>query len=101
MAIDASFLLEFLQIYSVNEGNTLQRFPSLMPHLMDSIRRASTHNMLLRDIIMLENQIPLFLLQAILEVQCSSSKIANEILYSMLVGFLKDLSPLKMIESSS
>ncbi|XP_073117050.1 putative UPF0481 protein At3g02645 [Elaeis guineensis] len=101
MAIDASFLLEFLQIYSVNEGNTLQRFSSIMPHLMDSIRRASTHNMLLRDIIMLENQIPLFLLQAILEVQCSSSKIANEILYSMLVGFLKDLSPLKMIESSS
>ncbi|XP_008807192.2 putative UPF0481 protein At3g02645 [Phoenix dactylifera] len=101
MAIDASFLLEFLQIYSVNEGNTLQRFSSATPRLIDSIRRTSTRNMLLRDIIMLENQIPLFLLEAILEVQCSSSKIAHELLHSMLVGFLKDLSPLKMIESSS
>lgn len=101
MAIDASFLLEFLQIYPVNDGNTLQRFPSTTPYLMDSIRRTLAHNMLPRDIIMLENQIPLFLLQAILEVQCSSSEIANEVLHSMLVGFLKDLSPLKMIESSS
>jgi hypothetical protein len=60
MAIDASFLLEFLQIYAVKEGIVFTRVSSRMSHLVDYAGRKSSHNAILRDMVMLENQIPLF-----------------------------------------
>ncbi|KAJ0975792.1 hypothetical protein J5N97_017757 [Dioscorea zingiberensis] len=80
MAIDASFLLEFLQ------DETLHR---------------SVRDVMLRDVVMLENQIPLFLLRKLLEIRCSSSKIADETLCSILFGFLKKISPFEMVKSSA
>ena len=35
MAIDASFLLEFLQIYAIQEGKTMTRVSSRMFHLVE------------------------------------------------------------------
>ncbi|XP_059458411.1 putative UPF0481 protein At3g02645 [Corylus avellana] len=86
MAIDASFLLQFLQFYSTKEGI---RASSRMSHLVD--------NAILRDMIMLENQIPLFVLRKILEFQFSSPESANDTLFSILIGFCKELSPFKLI----
>ncbi|CAJ1951343.1 unnamed protein product [Sphenostylis stenocarpa] len=62
MAIDASFLLEFLQ-----DG-------TIVP------RRKSSHNAILRDIVMLENQIPLFVLRKMLELKFSSLEAADDML---------------------
>lgn len=54
---------------------------------------------IVRDILMLENQIPLFLLRKILELQCSSSQECDEMLSTILMSFIKELSPFKMTEN--
>ncbi|KAJ8755479.1 hypothetical protein K2173_019277 [Erythroxylum novogranatense] len=99
MAIDACFLLEFLQIYAIKEGVvTVTRVSSGMSHLVDYTGRKSAHNSILKDMVMLENQIPLFVLRETLEVQFSSLEIADERLLLMLEGFRQELSPFKMIQ---
>ncbi|XP_077236708.1 transmembrane protein, putative (DUF247) [Tasmannia lanceolata] len=99
MAVDASFLIEFLQIYTVKEGKILTRISSRMSHLVDSAGRKSAHNAIIRDVMMLENQIPIFVLRKFLAFQCSSPDIADDLLSSMLIGFCKALSPFKMMEN--
>lgn len=103
MVVDASFVLEFLHIYTVNsEGRVFRRVTSRMSHLIDCAGGKSAHNAILRDMIMLENQIPLFLLRKILEFQVSSSELADDMLLSMLVGLCKVLSPFRlMVELST
>jgi hypothetical protein len=98
MAVDASFLLEFLQIYAVKDGKTLSKVSSRMSHLVDVAGKKSAHNAILRDMVMLENQIPLFLLRKMLEFQYSSLEVSDNVLLSMLRGFCKELSPFKMME---
>ncbi|KAH7855222.1 hypothetical protein Vadar_022564 [Vaccinium darrowii] len=98
MAVDASFLLEFLQIYVIIEGKVLTRVSSRMSHLVDVAGRKSAHNAILRDMVMLENQIPLFLLRKMLEFQFSSLELADEMLLSMLRGLCKEISPFKTVE---
>ncbi|PUZ40485.1 hypothetical protein GQ55_9G428000 [Panicum hallii var. hallii] len=95
MAIDVSFLLEFLQTFSKNSSQrALQRIPSRMSHLVDPSRRTSSHSMLLRDMVMLENQVPLFLLLKALETRGSS---AQPVLSSMLTGFFQEVSTFRGI----
>ncbi|CAL4931818.1 unnamed protein product [Urochloa decumbens] len=98
MAIDVSFLLEFLQSFSKdNKQRALQRIPSRMSHLVDPSRMASSHSMLLRDIVMLENQVPLFLLLKALETRCSSAQLVQSVLSSMLIGFFQEVSTFRGI----
>jgi hypothetical protein len=95
MAIDVSFLLEFLQTFSKNNNErTLQRIPSRMSHLVDPSCRKSCHSILLRDIVMLENQVPLFLLRKAVELRCSE---AQHVLTSMLIGFFQEVSTFRGI----
>ncbi|KAK1358181.1 putative Transmembrane protein [Heracleum sosnowskyi] len=97
MVIDVSFLLEFLHIYAVkSQGKVLRRISSRMSHLIDFAERKSAHNAILRDMIMLENQIPMFLLRKMLEFQLSSVETADDTLLSMLGGVCKVLSPFRM-----
>ncbi|KAB5516220.1 hypothetical protein DKX38_026868 [Salix brachista] len=98
MALDASFLLEFLQIYSVNEDRNLCRISSRMTHLLDYSKRKSAHSAILRDIVMMENQIPLFVLRKVLKFLLMSAESADDMLISMLLGLCKELSPFKMVE---
>ncbi|KAG6741586.1 hypothetical protein POTOM_054855 [Populus tomentosa] len=70
MALDASFLLEFLQIYSVKENEVLSRVSSRMTHLLDYSKRKSAHY----------------------------AESADDLLISMLLGLCKELSPFKMVE---
>lgn len=101
MAIDVSFLLEFLQTFSKNGGNqqrvALQRIPSRMSHLVDPSRRTSSHSMLLRDVVMLENQVPLFLLLKAIESRRCPQSPAQTVLSSMLVGFFQEVSTFRGI----
>lgn len=81
MAIDALFLLHFLQIYAVREGKALSR-----------------HNVILRDIVMLENQMPVFVLRKMLEFRFESLESADDTLFSMLMGLCREISPFKMMQ---
>ncbi|KAJ0085126.1 hypothetical protein Patl1_08184 [Pistacia atlantica] len=98
-AIDAAFLLEYLQPYARKKGGGphFTRVSSLMTHLIDYTRRKSAHHAILRDVIMLENQIPLFLIKEVhMFYKHESEKDSDEEFVMMLMGFCKDLSPLKI-----
>ncbi|KAG7018367.1 putative UPF0481 protein, partial [Cucurbita argyrosperma subsp. argyrosperma] len=92
MAIDACFLLEFLNVYA-QQLKILRRVSSRMSHLMDYAGTKPAHNAVLRDIIMLENQIPLFVLRKMMEFQFESTEQSDETLLSMLIGLFAELSP--------
>ncbi|OVA12482.1 Protein of unknown function DUF247 [Macleaya cordata] len=110
VAVDASFVLEFLQICAIREGvstdlllsisvssSTTTSSSYLFPHTSGSGRK-SAQNVILRDIMMLENQLPLFLLRKMLEIQYSSLETADNVLRSMLIGLFKEVSPIKMTD---
>ncbi|CAD6340051.1 unnamed protein product [Miscanthus lutarioriparius] len=106
MVVDGAFLLEFLQIYAVaiaddegDGGRALRRVSSRMAHLVDFTGRKSAHNLILRDMLMLENQVPLFLLRKILEPQHPSVDEAGETLARMVTGLTKELCPFKMMDN--
>ncbi|TVU15196.1 hypothetical protein EJB05_38703, partial [Eragrostis curvula] len=70
MAIDVSFLLEFLQTLNKNNNErALQMIPSRMSHL-----------------------VPLFLLHKAIELRSSSAQPAQSVLSSMLIGFFQEVS---------
>ena len=69
-----------------------------MQHLVDFAGRKSAHNLILRDMLMLENQVPLFLLHRILEPQCAYPGEAGELLPRMVTGLMKELCPFKMVD---
>ncbi|KAL1816232.1 hypothetical protein DCAR_0520607 [Daucus carota subsp. sativus] len=99
MAIDVAFLLEFLEVYARKDGKLLTRATSrLTSNLVDSAGRKSAHIAILRDILMLENQIPLFLLRKMLEFELGSLDAADDMLLSMLRGLSKELYPFKTPE---
>ena len=93
MLVDASFLLEFLQVYAIREERALPRVFHRKSHLLDYARTKSAYNEILRDMVMVENQIPLFVLKQVLEFQFSTPRQADGILCSMLAGFGKYLCP--------
>ncbi|KAL3008330.1 hypothetical protein AAZX31_07G026200 [Glycine max] len=67
MAIDASFLLEFLEVCTIQDVTKVPEGKSYQ-------------NAILRDIVMLENQIPMFMLNL------------------KFIGLFKEISPFKMME---
>ncbi|KAI3455272.1 hypothetical protein Pfo_011935 [Paulownia fortunei] len=100
MAVDVSFLFEFFQVCGVKKGKVLTKAPSRLAHLIDLSGNKTAHNAILRDIVMLENQIPLFVMRMLLEFQFSSLDLADEMLLGMLIGLSMELSPFKMVEGS-
>ncbi|KAK2378613.1 putative UPF0481 protein [Trifolium repens] len=95
MIVDASFLLDFLH-YAMKE-ETKELISSHMSHVGSKL----SPNGILRDIVMLENQIPLFVLRKMLEFKFSSSlsqENVDDVLILMLIRLFKEISPLKMIE---
>ncbi|ERN14278.1 putative UPF0481 protein At3g02645 [Amborella trichopoda] len=106
MAVDACFLLEFLKVYGPpiheGEGRSLVRVSSRMAHLVDFTRRKSAHNAIVRDLMMMENQIPLFLLRKLLELENNwGSSRAEEALAEMVSGFCAEISPMKIMAFSA
>ncbi|KAJ7958556.1 Plant protein of unknown function (DUF247) [Quillaja saponaria] len=114
-AIDASFLLEYLQTFSSysldiykinNEGSTASARSSVMGrHLMmiDYTRRRTVHQEILRDIIMLENQIPLMLIREVhgFHDQQDNIQVHELVLVTILMGFCKYISPIKYLEDQN
>ncbi|GLJ35914.1 hypothetical protein SUGI_0720570 [Cryptomeria japonica] len=89
MALDASFVLEctqFLASHDSSEGNGVSK-------LLDPSGRSATHNAIVRDMMMLENQLPLFLLEKMLEMELGSQDMAEERLCDLVRGACIDMSP--------
>ncbi|CAN8236075.1 unnamed protein product [Cochlearia groenlandica] len=81
MAVDSSFLIEFLKNYGLKKVETL-------------INRVN-YNEILRDIMMIENQIPLFVLRKTLKFLLhTESSDEDMLLVSVLKGLCRDVSPL-------
>ncbi|MFS7950797.1 hypothetical protein Hanom_Chr07g00587431 [Helianthus anomalus] len=101
MALDVSFLLEFLDVYTIEKERSFTRVPSRISHLVDYSCQAFAHNAILRDIVMLENQIPFFLLENMLEFksQHDSFESCKRSLNSMLLGLYKALSPFRVLDN--
>ncbi|GLJ35835.1 hypothetical protein SUGI_0719440 [Cryptomeria japonica] len=101
MALDASFVLECLQFY-VKEGDQASPQVKQLGLILDPSRRSATHNAIMRDLIMLENQLPLFLLEKLLEIEMGSQAKAEERLFNLVNLACKEWSPfiLKMRDSS-
>ncbi|PWA52373.1 hypothetical protein CTI12_AA455430 [Artemisia annua] len=98
MAVDMAFLLEFLQVYSIKEeGRTLKKVKSMMSHVVDVTGKKLSHMVILRDVVMVENQIPMFLIHTMLKHQIKNTndedKSADETLKSMLMGLYIELAP--------
>ncbi|XP_050916720.1 putative UPF0481 protein At3g02645, partial [Lathyrus oleraceus] len=98
MVVDASFLLEFLQVYTIEDESMILSVSSRMSHLIDYGGRKLGHNVILKDIVMLENQIPLFILRKMLEFKFASLELGDDMLFSMFIGLYKEVSPFKLVE---
>ncbi|KAL0463955.1 UNVERIFIED_CONTAM: hypothetical protein Slati_0283100 [Sesamum latifolium] len=100
MAVDASFLFEFLQVCAVKQDKETRNnvVSSRLSYLIGLAGNKAAHNAILRDISMLENQIPLFVLRKLMELQFSSSEKADETLLRMLIWLCEELSPFKKVE---
>ncbi|KAM0060216.1 hypothetical protein Hdeb2414_s0004g00121751 [Helianthus debilis subsp. tardiflorus] len=99
MAVDMAFLLEFLQVYAMKEeGRVLEKVTSSMSHVVDVTGKNLSHMTILRDVVMVENQIPLFLIRTMMEHQLrkltsGQVKSADETLKMMLMGLYQELTP--------
>ncbi|KAK4488870.1 hypothetical protein RD792_004660 [Penstemon davidsonii] len=100
MAVDTFFLFEFLQVCGVKEGKVLTRVPSRLSHLLDASGNKTVCNAIMTDIMMLENQIPLFVVRMMLESLFSSLEFADQLLLDLFIGLSKELSPFKTVQGS-
>ncbi|KAH6831479.1 hypothetical protein C2S53_009139 [Perilla frutescens var. hirtella] len=98
-AVDVCFVFEFIRVCGIKQGKIIGKIPSGLSHLIDESGNKTTHNEILRDMMMLENQIPLFAMRMLLELQFSMET-SDEMLLGMLTGLSKDLSPFKAVERS-
>ncbi|KAI3684334.1 hypothetical protein L6452_33557 [Arctium lappa] len=95
MAVDMAFLLEFLQVYYMREegGGRSMNIGSRLSSVVDVSGKKLSHMAILRDVVKLENQIPLFLIKTMMEYNRTSDKPATEALQIMLMGLYHELSP--------
>ncbi|CAM0911146.1 unnamed protein product [Alopecurus aequalis] len=83
MAIDTCFLLDFLESYHVEEAT-------------DMVSSATNWiNAMVRDAMMLENQIPLFLFAGALQLRHASEEVAADAMRSVLDRFIREVCPIK------
>ncbi|TKY49525.1 putative UPF0481 protein [Spatholobus suberectus] len=92
-AIDVSFLYQYLRTCP-----SKRKLPSSlenMGYFMHWARKKIWHNAVLRDIIMMENQVPLFLLKEVHGFLCEEETNRDKGLASMLMTLCKHLAPIK------
>ncbi|GKC20383.1 putative UPF0481 protein [Tanacetum coccineum] len=100
MTVDMAFLLEFLEVYNIKEERRmLKKTNSGMSHVVDVTGKKLSHMVILRDLVMVENQIPMFSITKMLEYHNKNADLqdnyADETLKKMLMGLYRELSPFK------
>lgn len=93
MALDAAFLLECLQFYVRQADQNSDVDVKQLGRILDPTGTSAAHNSIVRDLMMLENQLPLFLLQKLLELQLGSETQAEERLCTLLRLLCQEISP--------
>ncbi|CAL5375463.1 unnamed protein product [Camellia sinensis] len=93
MTIDGLFLLEFLHT-CISKKDRHSSSWSRKPHLFESEGSKFAGHSILRDVVMLANQIPIFLLGNIFDFL----DIDKSVLFSMVAGFCSEVSPFKLIK---
>lgn len=93
MGLDAVFLLECLQFYVRHADQSSDAYVKQLGRVLDPSGTSAAHNSTVRDLMMLENQLPLFLLQKLLELQLGSETKAEERLCTLLRLFCEEFSP--------
>ncbi|KAH9291887.1 hypothetical protein KI387_042927 [Taxus chinensis] len=73
MALDAAFVLECLQFYVKQADEVSSDSVKQLGKVLDPSGKSPSHNEIMRDLMMLENQMPLFLLGKLLEMQLGVS----------------------------
>ncbi|CAD6342167.1 unnamed protein product [Miscanthus lutarioriparius] len=89
MAIDACFLLDFIENYRRNEATDVVS------------SSANWINAVVRDAMMLENQIPLFVFARTLELRHSTRHEAAKALHAVVFRFIMDVSPFKISDAAN
>ncbi|KAL6659359.1 hypothetical protein ACP70R_003399 [Stipagrostis hirtigluma subsp. patula] len=83
MAIDTCFLLDFLESYHRDE-------------VTDMVSSATNWiNATVRDAMMLENQLPLFLFAQALQLRHATEQAAADALHGLFARFIREVSPIK------
>ncbi|KAL1551343.1 putative UPF0481 protein [Salvia divinorum] len=100
LALDACFTFEFTHVCGLKQGKILEKVPSGLSHIIDASGKKMAHNSILRDMLMLENQIPLFVMRMLLELHFSSQETADQALLAILTSMSRDLSPFKAAEKA-
>lgn len=93
MSLDAVFLLQCLQFYVRNADRSSDADVRPLGRVLDPSGASAAYNSILRDLMMLENQLPLFLLQKLLELQLDSKDMADERIENLLRLVCQELSP--------
>ncbi|KAI6695922.1 hypothetical protein NL676_023632 [Syzygium grande] len=99
MTVDALFLFDLLCRHGIDK-KTLES-SSGFKGLADQVGKKLAEDAILRDVMMLENQIPIFFVEKMLIVVCAPLKVPERIAFvegllsHILEGFCKALSPLK------
>ncbi|KAI7981875.1 putative UPF0481 protein [Camellia lanceoleosa] len=93
MTIDGLLLLNFLHT-CISKEDRLSSSWSRTPNLFESAGSKFVDHSILRDVVMLENQIPIFLLGNIFDFL----DIDKNVLLSMVTGFCSEVSPFKLIK---
>ncbi|XP_022717841.1 putative UPF0481 protein At3g02645 [Durio zibethinus] len=89
MAIDGLFLLELLTTFANKEGEISRN--------QSNGKNQPEAYAILRDVMKLENQIPMIVLKEILEKNCYyATSFSKEIVYEMLMKFCDEVSPIKL-----
>ncbi|XP_047960227.1 putative UPF0481 protein At3g02645 [Salvia hispanica] len=100
MALDACFTFEFTHACGLKKGKILKKVPSGLSHIIDSSGKKMAHNSILRDLLMLENQIPLLVMRMLLELHFCSKETADQHLLTILTSMSRSLSPFKAAEKA-
>ncbi|KAK2631854.1 hypothetical protein EUGRSUZ_L02360, partial [Eucalyptus grandis] len=98
MSVDAQFLFHLLCQHAI--GKRAPESSPFLGGLADHAGKKLAEDAILRDVMMLENQIPIFLLAQMVTVMCAPLEVAErkkiqENFPHMLLRFCKSLSPLK------
>ncbi|EXC29943.1 hypothetical protein L484_015136 [Morus notabilis] len=101
MAVDGLFLFGLLCCCGINM-EALANSSSLC-HLVNFVGRILAQETAIQEAMMLENQIPIFVLKVILIAECSQVSHRNEIVSNLfpkiLFGFCEFFSPFKIVEN--
>lgn len=93
MALDAVFLLQCLQFYVRYLDQSSHDDVKNLGRALCPTCHGAADNYILRDLMMLENQLPLFLMKMLLELQLGSKAKAEERLSILLKLVYQELSP--------